>query len=421
MARTRARNPKAATAPVAQASTDRRVYPPAMKRAWLATVLAATAAARAGDDAARAGVEAVLSLMTRAALAGDRDGWMAHVAADDAYFAQEQAHWADDLVKHPPREFVLAIDERERAGEFGPQRAAFTLRMRYRAEIGHATGGKEASWPAVFAMRDPDGEGPEPDRWLYLGEDWLVREGENFTVKFFAGEEVVVREVLAAFPEAWAHVDEGFEHRITRRQEIKLYTSMEHLKATVYLTMPDEVLGGWQEPGESIKFMASYTKGVESWKRAFAHEYGHVATFEMGPEATKMPWWACEGVAELAAERFDRQGRDGPERWVRRWGREGKLAAWDDISDYRTTRADLKWQAYVQGHHMVGYLSDRWGRAKRNEWLRAMAAGKTVDEATREALGLPFDRLDAEWRASLGLEAVASPPAGETAPARGGK
>jgi hypothetical protein len=35
--------------------------------------------------------------------------------------------------------------------------------------------------------------------------------------------------------------------------------------------------------------------------------------------------------------------------------------------------------------------------------MRAMAGGKTLDEATRAELGMPFEQLDKEWRASLNL------------------
>jgi hypothetical protein len=241
--------------------------------------------------------------------------------------------------------------------------------------------------------------------------------GENFDVKYLPGSEGVVADVLEAFPVAWAHVDEGFEHRITRRQEIKLFQDMEHLKATVYLSMPDEILGGWQEPGESIKFMASYTEG-ENWRQAFAHEYGHVATFEMGPHATNMAWWAVEGVAELAAEEFRSGYRSWLDGQIGRWARAGQLAAWADLSDYRTTAAGLKWQAYVQGHHMVAYLSERWGRQKRNQWLRAMANGSSLDGATRQVFGLSFAELDGQWRAAVEASSFTPP---ETAPPESGK
>ena len=38
---------------------------------------------------------------------------------------------------------------------------------------------------------------------------------------------------------------------------------------------------------------------------------------------------------------------------------------------------------------------------KRTAWASVMAKGKTLDEATREVLGMSFAELDEKWRASL--------------------
>jgi hypothetical protein len=55
-----------------------------------------------------------------------------------------------------------------------------------------------------------------------------------------------VDEIAAAFPVARAHDEDEFQvHPVP--QVLKLYTSMDHLRATVYLNMPDHYLGGWSE------------------------------------------------------------------------------------------------------------------------------------------------------------------------------
>jgi hypothetical protein len=131
-----------------------------------------------------------------------------------------------------------------------------------------------------------------------------------------------------------------------------------------------------------------------------AHEFGHVCTFEMGDKATKMPWWTAEGAAELAAEAFAGGGA-GLDQTMRTWSRAGRLADWDKMHDFRTTPRDVQMNVYRQGHHMVAYVSQRFGRTPRNNWIRALTQGRTLDEASQEALGLGFAELDAQWRASL--------------------
>ncbi len=56
---------------------------------------------------------------------------------------------------------------------------------------------------------------------------------------------------------------------------------------------------------------------------------------------------------------------------------------------------------YGQGEHMMVYISERFERSGRNAWLRAMANGKSLDEATREVFKMSFDDLDEAWRQAL--------------------
>ncbi len=362
----------------------------------------------AGDPpaaAVRAEIEGVLAGMEGSVLAGAPDDYMRFVAGDEPRFFMEQQAWAADLKKHRPTAFDLAIGPAREEGRdsFGPDRAAFVLVMSYSMDVGAASGladGARASWPAAFVKRDPDADGPEPARWLYAGEEWQEQGARGFIVKYFAGAEDTVRDVIEAFPVARAHVNKEFGIDLADTQIIKLYDDMEHLKATVYLSMPDTVLGGWNEPGESIKFLTRYAHDVPGWTRAFAHEYGHVATWELGPQLREAPWWVHEGVAELAAEAFmGERGRN--DKLIRVMASQGQLTAWDQIADYQTAPQGLKLMAYHQGHHMVGYISDRWGRAELNAWLRRMGRGESLDEATRGEFGMSFAELDAAWRGTL--------------------
>ena len=69
---------------------------------------------------------------------------------------------------------------------------------------------------------------------------------------------------------------------------------------------------------------------------------------------------------------------------------------------------------YTQGHHMMAFIDEQYGRTKRVGWLRAMSNGATMDEASREALGLPWDELNNAWRAALpAAEVEPKPEAGE--------
>ena len=117
-----------------------------------------------------------------------------------------------------------------------------------------------------------------------------------------------------------------------------------------------------------------------------------------------MPWWALEGVAELSAERFASMGKDA-ENAVLNWYKKDALAKWDDLADFHkvqeSTVRELQGKVYKQGHHMLAYISDRFGREGRNAWLRSMAQGRTIDQASRDALQMGWPDVDAAWRASV--------------------
>lgn len=363
-----------------------------------AAVLLALAPVRADD--ARAQIDALLTSIEAAVLAGDAAAYIAHVDPADPVFLKEQQNWAADFKRHVPVEFDIALvadPEARGTSLFAP--------IRFSWRLDQWKNPRTLDFTARFAPSPKDSDSPHP--WLYSGESWETLDGEGVLVFFPEGRLALARQVAQSFPEVRAHVEDGFQLKVDRVQEVKLYPSMRHLQHSIYLSYTDG-LGGWNEPGESVKLLATGLN-ERAIKPLLAHEFGHVATFEMGDHATHMPWWILEGVAELASESFSR-GRRGVDRAVRAWARTGALADWDKLADFHDCPPELQGYVYSQGHHMVGYISDTHGREARNAWLRAMAQGQSLDQASREALGLSFDELDAAWRASV---APAQEPAGE--------
>lgn len=365
------------------------------------------APAAVGAASERLAVEQVLASMERAVLAGDAEAYLRHVVPAagehaDPVYRKEQENWARDLAGHTPAEFGLAIVESDDSpARFWPARAEFRMKMRWRMKAEDTRAGgdrvRAVTIPVVFVRSD------EADAWLFAGENWIVVEGPpeaRVRVKCAEGYERAARDAAEVFPEVRAHVEEGFEQAVDHVQEVKIYRSEAHLQASIYLSYVDS-LGGWNEPGESIKLLGMAASSRASLRQVLAHEFGHVATFEYGPHATDMPWWILEGVAEMSAQRFSRRQWDNTVRTVLRWADRGTLQDWKDLADFRSVPAAKHSYVYRQGEHMIGYISDRFGRSGRNAWLRAMARGRSLDDATRETLGLPFAQLDADWRRSL--------------------
>jgi len=213
--------------------------------------------------------------------------------------------------------------------------------------------------------------------------------------------EPVAQKIIDIIPQIEAHVFEGFgiEDDPARVQVVKLYRSMRELQLSIYPSYVDP-LSGWNEPDESIKVLARPKQRSGELRVLLAHEYGHVASFLLGEKIIDAPWWVLEGVAELASERYSRSA-SRVERAMASLAKSGRLAAWDDLADFRTVKPELMGLVYLQGHAMVGFVSEQFSRESRNAWLKAMARGKSLDEATRSALGIGFDELDRLWRDSI--------------------
>ncbi len=388
-----------------------------MHRLLLLAALLLLAPARADDAAIRAELDATFSTISKAVISGDQKTYLSYISPDDKHVYTEHLHWSDELARYKPAEFTLSIGEGTTT--LTSTTAEFPLTMSWRFENGlpdnwgMAAKGRTVKFPTVrFTKKD--------GRWIYQGEKWKEISGGGpdapFTVRFLEGSEAVAEDVVKAFPVAKAHVDSEFQRLVKEPQTLVIYKSMDHLKATVYLNMPDSYLGGWSEPGESVKFMDSYTRGVSSWTAAYAHEYGHVATWELGPGVKGTPWWVQEGVAELCAGKFRPGYAARLDADTRKRAAAGKLTDWSKISDYMTAEQSLKQIAYTQGDHMMQFVTARWKREGRNEWLKSMAAGKTLDEATREAFKLSFADLDALWRKSLEADHDDKPESKPAAP-----
>lgn len=337
-------------------------------------------------------VESLLSSMSSEVLKGDAAAYLKNIDRRDACFVAEQTYWANDLKKFPALAFEQKLED---ARADGTDAAVGKLTWTWKVKKGE---GEPKERTVTFDARfTKTAEG-----WRYAGEQWLRRESKengNVLVLFQPGFEELAEGICEVFPEIRAHVEEGFGITVPRVQEVKMYASMKHLQAGICLSYTDG-LGGWNEPGESIRQLVRRKQTGKESMTVLAHEFGHVCTFELGPKSNEMPWWVLEGVAELSAEHFAKS-HDRNDEQIRRMKEKGRLAEWKDLTTFGEVTGENYGKVYSQGHHMLGFISETFGREKRVAWLRKMATGSTLDDATKSELGMPFAELDAKWRESL--------------------
>jgi hypothetical protein len=329
----------------------------------------------ADETAEQENITALVAAMQSAVVAGNKEEYLSYVDLSDPIFAIEHSRWADGWAKIPPLNFALQV----RAIKLSSSAtAALTIRWKMAASDEQ----ERVATLTVRFTRSPGGS------WRYAGEVWIPFQSEHFLVKVMPGLEDVAGELAPELPEVYSHVTGSLDYTPSRNPEI----------AMTLLNLPN--IGGWNEPGEALKFRAA--RYDPSLKGGIAHEFTHYLTFDRaGTAHTRMPWWLDEGLATYVGSRFDAEGRaDERISQVREWVEEGSLADWEAMSDFEATPLELWEYAYPQGYAMVRYITERFGEDTRNRWVAAMATDMEVKQATSEILGLPFDELDrsfVEW------------------------
>lgn len=365
-----------------------------MLSAWVFGVVAvAPVGASAVDtEAARLSIERTLHRMERAVLAADSGGYMVLVDPSDPVFAEEERKFARDLRTRPVA--TVAFDLMPE-GEITPgAQGGFVVPLVITWRLPGETEDRSVSFPAVFRpVGLPSGS------WVFGGRVWETVPADGARLLVVAGDEAgraMADHLAGRVGEILHAVETALDETLSVPPTIKIYPEMKELQASIALSYTDS-LGGWNEPGESIKLLSREGMAGPRMEPVVAHELGHAVSFEYGPEVTNAPWWSLEGIAEVAADGFREERPDA----ARGLAKDGKLMPFSSLADFRGEAMNHGRQVYVQGRSMVAYIGRRFGHGARHEWFRVMGRGESVDAASRAALGIGFDQLEAEWRASL--------------------
>jgi len=390
------------------------VSPSAFARDDAAAMEAPAAAAVSADQIAL--VRELVATMQTTTAAGDAAGYLALVDRAEHEWWHEQQAWAKDIAsKTPVAMTITAGDDWSLTTYDGVPAVEVSLAWRWTPKADDRVASEPKEGETAAPRQEPKereltfrARFVERDGGLrYAGEAWQTVEREGVIVAFDPGLE----DSAAAAAEAFAKIRSGVERELgveggaiaTRTQRIKLYGSMRHLQHSIY---PSYVFGlsGWNEPNESIKALTKPGATEKSFIGLLAHEYGHVASFELGPKANLMPWWTLEGVAELMVDPHDASLAERSRRQVRGWAKEGTLTELAELADFEKVPLKLHGRVYRQGHDMVLFVTQQYGRERRNAWLAAMSQGKTIDVASSEVLGTEWPAVEQAWHEAVIVE-----------------
>lgn len=306
----------------------------------------------------------------------------------DSATRTEHRYFANDFLSKPvSRIDIRVIDLVARSGRV----AEGTLSWRWAYKVD----GKEVSREHFGYARFIN----TSDGWLYDGPLWERLVERDAQVWYLRGYEPAARAAMSAFRTVKSSVEATLRAHPTGPHIIKLYRSPQELKFSISLSYNDDI-DGWNEPGESIRLVTAKDKPESEFRSLIAHEYGHVCTFALGPTANDMPWWTLEGMAELAAEPFTKDGIEHV-RSLREESAKGTLVPLADLASMDTIRPENFGKVYSQGRGVVRHVLTTYGPAKLDAWLRAMANGMSYSTACSSILGVTATELERRWRDSM--------------------
>jgi len=369
-----------------------------MRSALLLVIgLANTCVLASGGGASHsvAGIAGAVDAMEEAVRRADSGAYLASVDASDPVFAEEQRKWAKDLRVRPVTEIAIIADT-DAVALIDGDRWSVPLTIRW--NLPGESDGRAVSFDAVFRpLGLPEG------RWVYAGRVWGDHPGDSVRLLTAPGDETAAQmaEYLAEHVGTFrTAIETDLGEALSADPTIKIYPDLESLQASIALSYTD-ALGGWNEPGESIKLLSRPGFVGPRLDATIAHEIGHAVSFEWGTAIIEAPWWSLEGIAEVAADPFRGERFERVQDAAGTLARDGRLRDFAQLADFRGEAMNYGRQVYVQGRSMVAYITDRYGREARNEWFRAMGSGRSLEDATVGVLGVPFPALDRAWRASL--------------------
>ena len=138
----------------------------------------------------------------------------------------------------------------------------------------------------------------------------------------------------------------------------------------------------------------------------FVHELTHLVIEHAtsSPLAAPVPSWLHEGLAEF----FEAESSESADRIIRRTdsSKLQRFAAMNTMPG----RSEVIAVFYPQSASFVGFLLAEFGTDGMAETLAALDNGQRIDEALQTAYGASLAGLESDWRASLGLPAIATLP-----------
>ena len=233
----------------------------------------------------------------------------------------------------------------------------------------------------------------------YHRHQFHVLQTEHFDIYFHQDRREAVDVVGRLAERWWRRLSKVFEHELSGRQPIVLYSSKPDFDQTLIVSgLIDGGTAGVTEPGRR-RIALPFAPSLADTDHVLGHEIVHAFQFDLlslgslsqaGRSGEAMPLWVVEGLAEYltlgAVETHTAM-------WLRDAVRTGKLPGLADLDK-------PQFFPYRWGHAFWAYVGGRWGDiAVADLYKVSTVAGMT--NAIESVLGITADDFDREWHDAL--------------------
>lgn len=234
----------------------------------------------------------------------------------------------------------------------------------------------------------------------YAAEEWSYIESKHFNIYYYKGGEYLADYTARAAEEAYAQIEDLFQHQISARIPIIVYQSHNDFVVTNAVNLPtySEGIGGVTELFKN-RIALPFTGDYRDYRRVVHHELVHAVINDMFYGGTlqsllqnnlqlNIPHWFNEGIAEYAAEGWSSDA----DNWVR------DAVINDNLADIPYLYG---FASYQGGQGVWDYIAEQYGREKIADILQRLRLTRSVKESFRRSTGLTLEELSERWQKSL--------------------
>ncbi|HLB02701.1 MAG TPA: tetratricopeptide repeat protein [Nitrospiria bacterium] len=235
-------------------------------------------------------------------------------------------------------------------------------------------------------------------------QEFIHEATRHFRIKFEGSENRdLYKTVLDFLEEAYSEVGKALSFYPDHEIIVFLYTGQQFFDVTRAPAWSGGVFDG------KIRIPAGgYQDHLDRLRRVLFHEYVHAVIRQMTDQGVSkvgertrsgVPTWLHEGIAQYLEPDSAQNDVDRP---LKDWVRQGAFLELSRLHGsflgFNTLLADL---AYDESLSAVKFLVDQFGPYSIQRVLTALAHQKTIDEAMRDSIFIPYDEFQSRWEKHL--------------------